>query len=99
MPAVTLVQRTIHSRKNCGVFQAVATLTLCVEMSADCLLAVQPSGFQTGAGDSDGEDSVHHEDEIEDAHGDEGHGDHGLAVGLEVGHEVSGVWAADHRAS
>jgi hypothetical protein len=52
-----------------------------------------------GRGDADGEDAEHHEDEIERAHGNEGHGDDRVAVGLEVGHEVCGERAADHGAA
>ncbi len=56
-------------------------------------------GFPAFAGDADGEDSEHHEEEVERAHGHEGVGDGGLAGGFEVGHELVGERAADHGSS
>jgi hypothetical protein len=56
-----------------------------------------PSGGLPAVGRyADGEDAEHHEDEVEDAHGDHGVGNGGLARGFEVGHEVAGERTADH---
>src|SRR5262245_56503908 len=54
IPAVTLKHRTIHSRKNCGVFVAWLTPTVCREImllwAASALGGVQPEGCQFGGG-------------------------------------------------
>ena len=51
MPAVTLVQRTIHSSQNCRVRKAEFTSTLCVVIKAECCAGpVQSAGRQSSAG-------------------------------------------------
>ena len=49
--------------------------------------------------DADGEDSEHHEDEIENAHRDPGIGDRRLSSGFEMRHELIAQGTADHGAS
>ena len=59
-------------------------------------------GLPLGIGDADGEDTEHHEGEVEEAHDDHGVGDGGAAVvarGAEVGHELVGEGAANHGSS
>ena len=53
-------------------------------------------GLPAVARDANGEDTEHHEYEIERSHGDEGVGDGRLAGGFEVGHELVGEGPADH---
>src|ERR1700748_3358283 len=49
--------------------------------------------------DADGEDAKHHEDEVEDAHGDPCAGYGRMAARLEEGHEVGAERRADHGAA